>query len=116
LDLSDRAFQPMGSADGRHRRHLQWRDLQLPRLARRARARTGRQTLWRDLWAYREAFAIIAWRDDAVRYKQTVIGIAWAVVRPFLMMVVFAVVLGRLARFPGRGGAAIPSWCLSRSP
>ena len=37
---------------------------------------------WRDLWAYRELFAILAWRDVAVRYKQTVIGVAWAVVRP----------------------------------
>ena len=44
---------------------------------------------WRDLWAYRELFAILAWRDVAVRYKQTVIGVAWAVVRPFLTMVVF---------------------------
>ncbi len=39
-------------------------------------------TYWRDLWAYRELFAILAWRDLAVRYKQTVIGIAWAVIRP----------------------------------
>ena len=43
---------------------------------------------WRDIWAYRELFAILAWRDVAVRYKQTVIGVAWAVVRPFLTMVV----------------------------
>ena len=37
---------------------------------------------WRDLWAYRELFAILAWRDVAVRYKQTVIGVAWSIVRP----------------------------------
>ena len=42
---------------------------------------------WRDLWAYRELFAILAWRDVAVRYKQTVIGVAWALVRPFVTMV-----------------------------
>ena len=63
---------------------------------------------WRDLWAYRELFAILAWRDVAVRYKQTVIGVAWAVVRPFLTMVVFTVIFGRLAKFPSEGGAPYP--------
>ena len=63
---------------------------------------------WRDLWAYRELFAILAWRDVAVRYKQTVIGLAWAVVRPFLTMVVFTVVFGRLAKLPSEGGAPYP--------
>jgi homopolymeric O-antigen transport system permease protein len=63
---------------------------------------------WRDIWAYRELFAILAWRDVAVRYKQTVIGVAWAVVRPFLTMVVFTVVFGRLAKFPSEGGAPYP--------
>ena len=63
---------------------------------------------WRDLWAYRELFAILAWRDVAVRYKQTVIGVAWAVVRPFLTMVVFTVIFGRLAKFPSEGGVPYP--------
>ena len=63
---------------------------------------------WRDIWAYRELFAILAWRDVAVRYKQTVIGIAWAVVRPFLTMVVFTIVFGRLAGLPSEGGAPYP--------
>ena len=63
---------------------------------------------WRDLWAYRELFAILAWRDVAVRYKQTVIGIAWAVVRPFLTMVIFTVVFARLAKLPSEGGAPYP--------
>src|SRR5215472_15039277 len=63
---------------------------------------------WRDLWAYRELFAILAWRDAAVRYKQTVIGVAWAVVRPFLTMVVFTIVFGRLAKLPSDGGAPYP--------
>jgi lipopolysaccharide transport system permease protein len=63
---------------------------------------------WRDLWAYRELFAILAWRDVAVRYKQTVIGVGWAVVRPFLTMVVFTVVFGRLAKLPSEGGAPYP--------
>jgi lipopolysaccharide transport system permease protein len=63
---------------------------------------------WRDLWAYRELFAILAWRDVAVRYKQTILGVAWAVVRPFLTMVVFTVVFGRLAKLPSEGGAPYP--------
>jgi len=46
---------------------------------------------WRDLWRYRELFYILAWRDMAVRYKQTVIGVAWAVVRPLLMTLIFTV-------------------------
>jgi lipopolysaccharide transport system permease protein len=63
---------------------------------------------WRDLWAYRELFAILAWRDIAVRYKQTVIGVAWAVIRPFLTMVVFTIVFGRLANLPSEGTAPYP--------
>lgn len=59
---------------------------------------------WRDLWRYRELFVILAWRDVAVRYKQTVIGLAWAVLRPFLTMVVFTLVFGRLAHLPSEGG------------
>lgn len=63
---------------------------------------------WRDLWAYRELFAILAWRDVAVRYKQTVIGIAWAVVRPLLTTLIFTVVFGRIAKLPSVGGAPYP--------
>jgi lipopolysaccharide transport system permease protein len=63
---------------------------------------------WRDLWAYRELFVILAWRDVAVRYKQTVIGVAWAVVRPFLTMVILTVVFGRLAGLPSESAAPYP--------
>src|SRR4051794_3573243 len=63
---------------------------------------------WLDLWRYRELFAILAWRDIAVRYKQTVIGAAWAVIRPFLTMVVFTIVFGRLANLPSEGTAPYP--------
>ena len=69
---------------------------------------------WRDLWAYRELFAILAWRDVAVRYKQTVIGVAWAVVRPFLTMVVFTIVFGRLANLPSEGTRALSADGLCR--
>jgi lipopolysaccharide transport system permease protein len=60
---------------------------------------------WRDLWSYRELFLILAWRDVAVRYKQTLIGVAWAVLRPFLTMVVFTFVFGHIAKLPSEAGA-----------
>ena len=60
---------------------------------------------WLDLWAYRELFLILAWRDVAVRYKQTLIGVAWAVLRPFLTMVVFTLVFSKLAKLPSEGAA-----------
>ena len=58
---------------------------------------------WRDLWRYRELFYILAWRDLAVRYKQTVIGIAWAIIRPLLTIVVFTVIFGKVAKMPAPG-------------
>lgn len=64
--------------------------------------RTERQ-YWRDLWRYRELFYFLAWRDILVRYKQTAIGVAWALIRPFLTMVVFTIVFGKLARLPSEG-------------
>src|SRR5262249_8184171 len=51
---------------------------------------------WRDLWKYRELLLFLAWRDIAVHYKQTVIGVAWAVIRPVSTMVVFSLIFGRL--------------------
>lgn len=62
---------------------------------------------WRDLWQYRELFYFLAWRDIAVRYKQTVIGIAWSVIRPVLTMIVFTFVFGQLAGLPS-GDAPYP--------
>jgi lipopolysaccharide transport system permease protein len=58
---------------------------------------------WTDLWRYRELFLILAWRDVSVRYKQTIIGVAWAVIRPFLTMVVFTVIFGHIAALPSGG-------------
>lgn len=55
---------------------------------------------WRDLWKYRELFGFLAWRDILVRYKQTAIGIAWALIRPLLTMVVFTVIFGTVAKLP----------------
>jgi lipopolysaccharide transport system permease protein len=59
---------------------------------------------WRDLWRYRELFYFLAWRDILVRYKQTAIGIAWAVIQPFLTTVVFTVVFNRIANLKAPEG------------
>jgi lipopolysaccharide transport system permease protein len=63
---------------------------------------------WKDLWTYRELFYFLAWRDILVRYKQTAIGLAWALIRPFLTMVVFTVVFGNIAKLPSEGDAPYP--------
>ncbi len=57
----------------------------------------------RELWAHRDLFFFLAWRDVKVRYQQTVLGITWAVLQPFLTMVVFTLLFGRLARVPSDG-------------
>ena len=63
---------------------------------------------WHDLWRYRELFYILSWRDVAVRYKQTVAGAAWAVVQPFMSMVIMTVIFGKIAGLPSEGGAPYP--------
>jgi lipopolysaccharide transport system permease protein len=60
---------------------------------------------WADLWRYRELFYILAWRDVAVRYKQTVAGIAWALLQPLITLVVFTVIFSVFAKLPSEGGA-----------
>lgn len=66
--------------------------------------RTERE-YWKDLWRYRELFFILTWRDIAVQYKQTVVGILWAVLRPFLTMLAFTFVFGKVANLPSEGEA-----------
>ena len=63
----------------------------------------GYRHYWRELWDYRELFAFLAWRDISVRYRQTVIGVAWSLIRPILTMIVFTVVFGGLAKLPANG-------------
>ena len=63
---------------------------------------------WRDLWQYRELFYILSWRDIKVRYKQTVIGAAWGVIRPVLTMLVMVFVFGRVAGLAGTIGIPYP--------
>jgi lipopolysaccharide transport system permease protein len=62
---------------------------------------------WKDIWQYRGLFYFLAWRDILVRYKQTVIGVAWALIRPFVTMVVFTLLFGKLAKLPS-GGVPYP--------
>lgn len=67
----------------------------------------GARHYWRDLWRYRELFFFMAWRDILLRYKRMTIGFAWAVLRPFLTMLVFTFVFGKLAKLPS-GGVPYP--------
>lgn len=62
---------------------------------------------WRDLWQYRELFYFLSWRDILVRYKQTELGVAWALIQPLLTMIVFSVIFGMIAKLPA-GGAPYP--------
>ena len=72
----------------------------------------GTRHYWADLWRYRELLYILAWRDLLVRYKQTVVGVSWAVIRPLLTMTVLTVVFGRLAGMPS-GDVPYPILVLS---
>jgi lipopolysaccharide transport system permease protein len=58
---------------------------------------------WRDIWRYRELFFFLAWRDILVRYKQTAIGVAWALIRPLLTMIILTIVFGMVAKLPSDG-------------
>jgi len=58
---------------------------------------------WTDLWRYRELFYVLSWRDIKVRYKQTVLGVAWSIIRPLLTMLVLTIVFGKLAKLPTEG-------------
>ena len=58
---------------------------------------------WRDIWRFRELFFFLVWRDLLVRYKQTVVGVSWSLIRPFLTMVVLTVVFGKLGKMPADG-------------
>jgi lipopolysaccharide transport system permease protein len=70
-------------------------------------AERAERAYWADLWRFRELFFFLSWRDILVRYKQTVIGVLWAVLRPLLTMIVFTVVFGSLAKMPS-GGVPYP--------
>jgi homopolymeric O-antigen transport system permease protein len=67
---------------------------------------------WSDLWRYRDLFFFLAWRDLLVRYKQTVVGVSWSLIRPFLTMLILTVVFGKLGKMPS-GGIPYPLLVLS---
>src|SRR5260370_10355526 len=60
---------------------------------------------WTELWRYRELYYVLAWRDLSVRYRQTIIGVSWALIRPFLTMVIFTIIFGLIAKLPSEGAA-----------
>jgi lipopolysaccharide transport system permease protein len=60
---------------------------------------------WTELWRYRELLGVLAWRDLSVRYKQTVIGVLWALIRSFLTMLVVTIAFGHIAKLPSDGTA-----------
>lgn len=62
---------------------------------------------FRELWAYRELLYFLTWRDIKVKYKQTALGVVWVILQPFLTMIIFSILFGRLAKVPSP--AASPS-------
>lgn len=78
------------------------------RVRRLQRSRRRFPLDFRELWAYRELAFFLGWRDVKVRYKQTSLGVAWAVIQPFVAMVLFSLVFGRLAGIKGSPGVPYP--------
>ena len=68
-------------------------------------ARRPARHYWRDLWRYRELFLILAWRDVALRYKQTVVGSAWAIIQPLMSTIIMTVIFGKVAGLPSQTNA-----------
>ncbi|MEM6822062.1 MAG: ABC transporter permease, partial [Verrucomicrobiota bacterium] len=62
------------------------------------------QNYWLDLWQYRELFLILAWRDIAIRYKQTLIGVSWTLIQPLLTMLIMTIIFGKIAGLPSEEG------------
>ena len=62
---------------------------------------------FKELWAYRELFGFMVWRDVSVRYKQSVLGVLWALLTPLITMVIFTVIFGKVAKIP-TGGIPYP--------
>jgi len=87
---------------------LNEKEFKLELIERVIRPRKGLAKIdFAELWRFRELFGFLTWRDILIRYKQTVIGIAWALIRPLMTMVVFTVIFGRLAKLPS-GGVPYP--------
>ncbi len=72
-----------------------------------------RKKYWSEIWKYRELIYILSWRDIKIRYKQTVIGGAWSIIRPLLTTVIFTVVFNRIAKMQNPSGAPYPLMVLT---
>jgi lipopolysaccharide transport system permease protein len=111
IDLEQPAPRPLGEGPGVRAGSLPYQPeaqasgppAPCPELVLEA-GRAERQ-YWRDLWRYRELFYILAWRDISVRYKQTVVGVAWALIQPLLTMLIMTVIFGKVAGLPSEGAA-----------
>jgi homopolymeric O-antigen transport system permease protein len=99
--LPEEAALLAGAANGKHVPER----VEMPELVIEA-GRTERQ-YWRDLWSYRELFYFLSWRDLLVRYKQTVVGVSWSLIRPLLTMAILTLVFGKLGKMPS-GGVPYP--------
>lgn len=96
LERSEQASeQAAGSSDARERLIV-------------LEAGRAERNYWSDLWRYRELFAVLAWRDIAVQYKQSAVGVLWALVRPTLTVVVFTLIFGKLAKLPSPASIPYP--------
>lgn len=69
------------------------------------KAGSSEKNYWKDLWRFRELFYILSWRDIKVRYKQTVLGAAWSIIRPLLTTIVFTIVFNKIAKLQNPGNA-----------
>jgi len=67
---------------------------------------------WPELWRYRDLFLVFAWRDISVRYKQTVLGVLWAIIQPVTTMVIFTFIFNRMAKIPERRRHSVPDLSL----
>ncbi len=79
------------------------REAPAPRRTRIAPSSRRLDVDWRELWEYRDLLYFLTWRDVKVRYKQTALGAAWAILQPLAAMVIFSVIFGALARVPSNG-------------
>ena len=70
---------------------------------------------WPELWRYRDLFLVLAWRDISVRYKQTVLGVAWAVIQPVVTMVIFTFIFNRMAGIQSGDGTPRPHYSMTEA-
>ncbi len=105
--ISDEPVQQLASRKDEGRLSAQTFDQTVESDVTIIRAGQGSRHYLQDLWRYRELFVFLAWRDFVVRYRQTVVGIAWSIIRPVLTMLILVLVFGKLGKMPS-GGVPYP--------